>query len=75
MKIWPAHVPHGTKTHATLAEPINVGEPSVHEPRTRRSLCGLAVYRGGPALEWDFVRILDRCGVCERAAKRWAGGA
>lgn len=65
VELWPAFVPHGAKTHATREAPVNEGEPSPREPRTRRALCGVLVYRGGPALGWDYVRILDRCRTCE----------
>lgn len=68
LKTWPAYVPHGVKTHATTEPPVNEGEPSPGEPRTRRALCGVMVYRGGPVLEWDYVPILDRCRSCARRA-------
>lgn len=75
MTVWPVFLPHGARCHATLDAPLNVGEPSPCEPRTRRTLCGRLGYRGGSPLAWDFVRILYRCRVCERAAKRWSVGA
>lgn len=72
MTIWPVVLPHGAKLHATLEAPLNEGEPSPSEPRTRKTLCGVMGYRGGSPLSWGFVPMLSRCAVCERASVRRA---
>lgn len=66
MRLWPCYVPHGARTHATREAPLDQGPPETDRARSRRTLCGLIAYRGGPALEWAFVPLLDRCARCSR---------